>query len=355
MAQVPKTSSSDQAEKMAAWTEQVTREDSPLYAALGEGICTDADLLALLDKIPQQQPVPLLLFGAVHQLLLDGTDHALRNFYPTCTDDPDTESDPFPAFRDFVMDNYDTILDRATTRQVQTNEVGRSSLFLPVYRIIARRTNRPLWIIEIGASAGLNLLFDKWHYTYLHGTSSIDVGDPTSPVHLTTTIRGPQRPLFPDPMPEVAARIGVDLDPIDITDPADESWLRGLLWPDQAERHHRLAGAISVAKQNPLTLVRGDAVACLEEQIAAASENSTVVINHSHILNQLTEEVRDHFVAELDRLSAQRPIWRLSNEWLSRATTQLDLIRHTNGGHQIEGLADVHHHGTWISWQGPTR
>jgi hypothetical protein len=346
---------SDPAERMAAWTDKVARGNTLLYTRLGDAACKDPDLLELLAKIPPQQPVPLLLFGAVHQLLLNGADHPLRDFYATCTDTPDPVSDPFPAFRDFVMENYDAIVETATNRQVQTNEVARSSLFLPAYRIIARRTNRPMWIIEVGSSAGLTLLFDHWHYTYHHRHSSISVGDPTSLVQLEAIVRGPQRPLFPDPMPDVGARIGVDLNPIDINDPDDESWIRGLVWPDRTERHRRLSAAISVARRNPITLVRGDAVECLEKQVTAASQDSVVVINHSHMLNQLPVDRRRDFVNELDRLSLDRPIWRVSNEWLTHSNTQLDLIRHSANEHQVEGLADVHHHGEWISWRGPTR
>ncbi|GBE24720.1 hypothetical protein BMS3Bbin02_00995 [bacterium BMS3Bbin02] len=346
---------SDQAERMAAWTDKVARGNTLLYTRLGDATSKDADLLAMLSEIPQQQPVPLLLFGAVHQLLLNGAQHPLREFYATCTDTPDPVSDPFPAFKEFVMDNYDAIVEIAATRQVQTNEVARSSLFLPAYRIIARRTNRPMWIIEVGSSAGLTLLFDRWHYTYHHGHSSVEIGDPESPVRLECIVRGPQRPLFPDPMPDIAARIGVDLDPIDINNPDDESWIRGLVWPDRPDRHKRLSAAISVAKAHPLTLVEGDAIDCLEEQVGAASDDSVVVINHSHVLNQLPAERREDFTVELDRLSQDRPIWRISNEWLTHSNPQLDLIRHFGNSHQIEGLADVHHHGEWISWRGPTR
>ncbi|NOX23488.1 MAG: DUF2332 domain-containing protein [Actinobacteria bacterium] len=346
---------SDQADRMVAWTDKVARGNTLLYTRLGEATSRDAELLTLLSKLPQQQPVPLLLFGAVHQLLLNGAEHPLREFYATCTDTPDPISDPFPAFKEFVMDHYDTIIETARTRQVQTNEVARSSLFLPAYRIIARRTNRPLWIIEVGSSAGLTLLFDQWHYTYHHGHSSIEVGNHESPVRLECIVRGPQRPLFPDPMPEIAARIGVDLDPIDINNPDDESWIRGLVWPDRTDRHQRLSAAIAVARSNPVTLVAGDAIDSLEAQVAAASEDSVVVINHSHLLNQLQPERREDFVAEMDRLSEDRPIWRVSNEWLTHSNTRLDLIRHFAHKHQVEGLADVHHHGEWISWRGPTR
>jgi hypothetical protein len=105
----------------------------------------------------------------------------------------------------------------------------------------------------VGCSAGLNLNVDRVGIRYGNGQS---LGDPSSAVQLPASIVG-DRPVPARAMPEVVARIGVDLDPVDVTDADDARWLRACLWPDQPERAARLEAEMALAATAPPLLVSG--------------------------------------------------------------------------------------------------
>ena len=110
---------------------------------------------------------------------------------------------------------------------------------------------RPLALIEIGASAG-EALWDRYAYDYGDRTAGVA----SSPLTIACELVGPHVPPL-DP-PPVMWRAGVDLAPVDASDPADARWLRACLWPDQPARQARLAAALEVAREHPVDLRRGD-------------------------------------------------------------------------------------------------
>ncbi|HEY7356232.1 MAG TPA: DUF2332 domain-containing protein, partial [Ktedonobacterales bacterium] len=133
---------------------------SPLYARLCRGIASDPQVLTLAAAVPPGQPTPNLLLAAVHYLLLQGIGHPLAAFYPSLTSSPDP-SDAYPAFQSFCLEYASDIRALLLSRRVQTNEVARCACLLPAFELVSRQTARaPLALIEIGASAGLNLLWD---------------------------------------------------------------------------------------------------------------------------------------------------------------------------------------------------
>lgn len=158
---------------------------APLYVRLSAGVAEDPELCALLDGAPPGQQVPVLLFAAVHDLVLRGDAPDLAASYPTAAGVPLPPETAFASFRAACMDHTDHVRRTVATRSTQTNEVGRCALFLPALAMVTPDVG-PLALIDVGASAGLNLLLDRYAYRYTPGG---DVGGP-SPVVLGCGIRG---------------------------------------------------------------------------------------------------------------------------------------------------------------------
>src|SRR5215218_1913808 len=159
---VPDEAARTLADRFACFALEECHDSSPLYERLALGVADDPAMLALAAYARPGQPTPNLLFAAVQYLLLGGTPHPLAAFYPGLAHDPVAGGDPYPAFHDFCRQHADSIRELLETRLVQTNEVRRSACLLPAFCWVARLAgDRPLALLEIGASAGLNLLWDR--------------------------------------------------------------------------------------------------------------------------------------------------------------------------------------------------
>lgn len=130
---------------------------SELYKKLSLQIAEDDDLLQLSLQAREGQPIPNLLFGAVHYLLLKGIDHDVEQFYPSIVSRANEQDNPFPLFKDFCLKNAEQIQQILQNKLVQTNEVRRCAYLYPIFCYIFAQTNKPLSLIEIGTSAGLQL------------------------------------------------------------------------------------------------------------------------------------------------------------------------------------------------------
>src|SRR6266480_4401526 len=168
-------------------------------------------------------------------------------------------------------------------------------------------------LIDVGCSAGLNLNVDRVGITYSNGQS---LGDPSSPVQLSSSIVG-DRPIPTRAMPEVVARVGVDLDPIDVTDADDARWLRACLRPDQPERVARLEAEMALAATAPPLLLQGDAVEVVPDAFARVPADALPVVTTTWTLSHFPLESRLRFLHRLDeaawrcstgRLCAPRPL-----------------------------------------------
>jgi hypothetical protein len=257
---------------------------SPLYERLSLGIADDPEVLAIAARARQGQPVPNLFLAAVHFLLLQGSAHPLAAFYPSVSPAGPSTGDPYPLFRAFCLEHAMAIRQLIATRLVQTNEVRRCACLLPAFSLVtARAPGRPLALVEIGASAGLNLLWDRYGYDY--GAAG-RYGDMHSPVQITCTLRGALRPPLPAILPTVATRLGLDLHPLDVGDADESLWLRALVWPDEAGRAELLQRALQVAQQDPPSLMAGNALDLLPEVIATMPGEQTLCVFHTHTTNQ---------------------------------------------------------------------
>ena len=328
---------------------------APLYGHLAERIADDPDTSRLLRYAPQEQRLPVLLFACVHWLLLNEPGHALATHYPNLASQPETD-DPYPAFRAFCVEHDERLAALLSTRSTQTNEVGRCATFVPVLDLVAGDVG-PLALVDVGSSGGLTLLFDRYECRYEPGGT---VGAP-SPVVLECGTRGDVP--VPSRYPAVAARIGLDRSPIDLADPEAARWLEACVWPDQADRFHRLHTAIGLAQSDPPAVRAGDAVEDLAGTIELVAGQGHPVVLNSWVLNYLSDAQRRAYVAELDRLGASSDLSWIYAEMPSLVSgvpvpddpdraynTVVTLARWRNGVRTIDHLAVAHPHGFWIHW-----
>lgn len=332
-------------EWFADWADGV----SPLYTRLASAVTANDALLDIAAEAPAGQPPPNLLFGAVHARLLDDADHTLAEFYRTCTDDPldPTTTDPAPAFREFCLANEPELRETVGTRRVQTNEVGRSAVLFPAFNHVARRTESPLALIEVGTSAGLNLYWDRFRYEYDgHGP----YGDPDSPVRIDSSVRGTTVPPVGDSMPTVAHRVGIDVNPLDVTDERDARWLRALVIPDQYERFERLDAAIGLASREPPALVDGDALDVLPELFEEIPRERDVCVFSTLVLYQFAEEDIERLRERLAAEAEHRTVHWLSNDPTAAETPPTYRYASFEGAFETTRLAEYKAHGEWVRW-----
>lgn len=330
---------------------EVECESSPLYRRLASTVAEDPELLELAAHTAEDQPAPNLLFAAVHYLLLKGTAHPLAEFYPTIAGDAARTGDPAQALHAFCREHRRALRALLASRRVQTNEVGRAAVLLPGLTWTARQAGgRPLAFVEVGASAGLLLLWDRYRYVY-EGAGAFGPAD--SPVVIECEARSGRMPL-PKRMPEVASRLGIDMHPIDPSDNREALWLRGLVWADQPERMRRLVAALALAASDPPSLLKGDANEILSEILRRTPPDVVPCIFHSHTLNQFSLGARERFLQVLAAGSENRELYRLSFE-NTRAAHVLTASRFRKG--RLDGewhLADCQAHGRWIEWRQNT-
>jgi len=342
----------DQLSKLAQvfkrFSEEIYIGSSPLYATLAKSISDDIDVLRIASSA-RGRPVPNLLFAAVHYLLLGGADSALSSFYPSLTPDPLPNTDAYPHFREFCLTNESAIRKLLSTRLVQTNEVGRCAYLMPAFSLIADENPRlPLSLVDIGTSAGLHLLWDRYSYEYVGHAIT---GDTSSPVRIMADVRGSNMPPIPNGFPPVAFRIGLDLNPVRLTDLDSALWLRALIWPEHERRAAQLEAAISLAIDNPPTQLAGNALATLPDVLNRVPAESTLCIFHNYTLNQFSLEDRSRFDAILDECSKDGDVYLLSGEgrWGHDYAT-LELVSIRGGNRLSRKLANVDFHGRWLEW-----
>ncbi len=318
---------------------------SNFYERLSTYVSGDAALLEIADDVPRQ-PVPNIFFGAIHYLLLQGADHELRDYYPSINPQPRTSDALFPAFSDFCVRSRDELIPLLTSRLTQTNEVNRSAVLAPAFSVVAQLGNRrPLSLVEVGTSAGLNLFWDRYRIAYSDG---VVLGDPQSSVHLTCEIRGAPLPVDNDSTPNIGDRIGIDLNPIDINDAESRLWLRALVWPDHPERARRLDAAIKLVSPRRPKLLRGDSLKLLPAVLRQLPRESTPCVYHSSVLYQFTPDAKAQFTSLLGDASADRPVWHVSAE--NEEGLKLFTYRHGQLADE-QLLADFDAHGRWLCWK----
>ena len=322
---------------------------SPLYEILSWNVANAPEILAIAAQRRAGQPVSNLFFAAVHALLIEEPSHPLASFYPDLASGRSPSGGPFPAFRSFCLERRDRIVEMISVRRVQTNVVRRCALLLPAFlRAISNWNGAPVVLVEVGASAGLNLFWDRYGYDYGGG---VRWGDLMSPVQLTTTSLGDTRPPVPAREINVTGRVGIDLNPVDVSDNDAVSWLQALVWPERRDEAELLQRAIELARTTPPRLIAGDALDVLPEVLDSLPTDMVPLIFHSHTLNQFPTEARERFGELVNHYGSQRDLALISLESRqSQGNSELDLTTYINGVRTWEHLAQCDSHGYRIKW-----
>jgi hypothetical protein len=324
---------------------------SPLYQELMRAAAEDIDRGGVVARAFAGVPTPpgsvpqLRLLGALHYLVLSGEAPELAAFYPSAGGDRPVDG-VWPVARCAIDERFDQVRTRLH-RTVQTNEPGRSAVLFPALLWLTDRYRRPIRLLEIGASAGLNLLADRYAYR----VEGLELGDPASPLRF----EDPWRPAPPIDLGaastqlRIVGRAGCDPAPLDPTDADDRLTLLSYIWPDELDRVQRLLAALSVAARDPVRIVAQRASEWLPGALGASGDGELTVVWHS-VMRQYVEPEE---WAAIERALDERPgVVRLSME--PSVDDHLGLQRlafrqHPEGPETVLALAGDH--GLPIRWQ----
>jgi hypothetical protein len=299
---------------------------SPLYARLAERV---ADEPAYAEWGYGQWDLPLRLFGGVRYLVLDGTA-------------PDALSGEWDDFR-AALDEHRPALERFVAEQgVQTNEAQRCYALLPAFLLLA---GRPLELIELGPSAGLNLLWDRHAYAYEAGTwGGIDAR-----LRLTGGERGRVPAELLARTVEVRRRRGIDREPVDATSEHGARLLRAFLWPGRPEREERLVQAIETLRAEPPELIRGDYVELLPELLADRGPDALTVVFETASRVYLSDEQRRAIRAAVDEAARDGGVAFIA----TRTESEDDEPGGEGYALELDGrvVARMDYHGSWVDWR----
>ena len=315
---------------------------SPTYEALSYAVAESKELLDLARHCNVGQPIPNLFFSAVKRVLADHPRDSLNDHYTRCARDGRPTPGLAEAFSEFCSSHQNEISTLVQTRRVQTNEIRRCSYLMPAFGVIARDDrDRPLALVDVGASAGLNLLWDSYRYSYSDGST---YGPADSGVLVDAETRTPM-PSIPSQFPRVSFRVGIDLAPVDLSDDEEYRWMMALVWPDHTDRAELLAAARKIWLETPPEILVGDAVDVLPDVLASVPADATLCIFHCHTLNQFPVEARSAFYQVLRQESERRTVYHVPSEG-----ERMSVDRIENGRTTTMLSARRNAHGRWIEW-----
>ncbi|SMX24573.1 DUF2332 domain-containing protein [Boseongicola aestuarii] len=292
------------------------------------------------DPRPQSDNVPLRLAGALHALRIEGL--ALDTVYPPHTVDDDDLWHEINRTLEAFPDRILNWLESAP----QTNEVRRSAVLLPALAVVEARFNRPIEVLELGASGGLNLFADQFHLQL----PNAEIGPPEAKVRLCPDWTGPTPPTA---LPTVASRRGVDLNPLDPTRPQDRLRLLAYLWPDQPDRLERTSAAIDLAMTAPAQIDQADAGDWLTDVLDAPSGLGRVVF-HTIAAQYFPAATKAKVTTALARAGATAtplmPFAHLGMEADGGLGAVVTLTMWPGG--ETKEIARADFHGRWVNWTG---
>jgi hypothetical protein len=329
------------------------RNGSSLYVALLDVIAADlasggpcAASLGPHTSEPLGSALSLRFLGAVHWLVLAGRAPDLARHYPSAG------GSPGPGLAGDFLATVAAQAEEIEARillPVQTNEVGRAAALVGGYVEVARRSGLPLRVLEVGASAGLNLRWD--HFWYDTGESTF--GDPDSPVRFLGTWDG-AAPRLDDVAVEVASRAGCDRSPIDVTSEEGRLRARSYVWPDQLDRHARLDAALAVAAAVPATVDAADLGEWAEARLAEPVPGVATVVVHSIVWQYVSPPSRDRLRFALRRAGlAATPDAPVAWLRMEPAGAVADVRLTWWPGGEEEVLATAEYQGAPVYWGAP--
>ncbi len=326
-----------------------TAYGSPFTGALCERFAEDmeaggpvADLMSGWRTNPRADVIALRLAGALHAAALSRRDVALTEAYATAPMNIDAA---WPVARALLARDQAWVRD-FLLYSPQTNETRRSIALLAGFLAFAETWSGPIDMLEIGASAGLNLYWDKFSYR----TSSWSWGGP-SEVEIDTHWHGAPPPS--QVMPKVRERAACDLNPLDISDPEQALRLKSYIWPDQPDRLARFDGALKLALANEVRVERADAAEWIKAKLASRAGDAASIVYHSVFLQYPPREVRAAIIDAIRAAGAvampQAPLaWvRLEPEAVTDGVENglrfvIDITTWPGGERRILGYTDGH-------------
>jgi hypothetical protein len=310
--------------------DEFERGGSRLYAALARSLADDPIVRAIVGDHKPLWEAPLRLFGGVHYLELSGV-----------------VQHPWPKLRGVLEANRDWLARFVAEHPVQTNEVQRCWGLLPAFLTVA--DGRPMDLVELGPSAGLNLFWDRYGYRY----GETYWGDRDAPLVLSGTAEGgPPRALFATEV-TVRGRAGIDRRPVDVTTDHGARLLEAFVWADQTERLERVRKAVEVVRADPPRLMEGDYVEILPGLLGGRDLEVLTVVFHSVSTVYLHEGERvlldEIFAAEGARGSLARISYEFVREEIGYESFALDV--QTWPG-RMQRLARLDGHANGMEWLG---
>ena len=327
--------------------------DAPLTARIVAAIAAqldDPDAGAFIARIRDwpgaalADALPLRSAGALHALHLAGTAPELAPIY---AGEPADDAAIVAAMLQRHGDDLLPWLDGPP----QTNEAGRSSGFIAAMLWLAEQGLPPRFeCLEIGSSAGINLMIDRYRYDL----GGVTVGPEDAAMRFAPEWRGPPPP---DRAIAFAGLRGCDVAPVDLTDPEQALRLKAYIWPDHAVRFARLEAAIAAAKARAPDLVRQNAADFVEAQLSLPqAEGTTRLIMHSIVWQYLPEDQQRRITAAMEAYGRQATAAR-SLAWIALEADRTLMnhglrVRHWPGGGEPQLLPSAHAHGAWLEWLG---
>lgn len=321
---------------------------SPLYASLLDEALADVERGGAAWRVLEPHTAPgrrgaalaLRLMAAVHRLVLTGRAPALAAYYPTAGGA--AFGNAWPAFHDVLVAHADA-LRQDVARPCQTNEVGRCAALAFGFFEVAHRARLPLRLLEVGASAGLNLRWDLFRY----GNGAVSWGDPASPVDLAG--------LWDDPPPRldaavnVVARRGCDLVPLDPANDEHCLALKASVWADQVQRFRRLDGALDLARRVPVRVDAAPLHEWMPERLAEDAPGAATVVYHSIVEEYVPAPQLAAFRAAIEeagaRATARSPLGWVRLEPQPGERRHVLTVSYWPGGHH-RVVASCGAHGT---------
>lgn len=274
--------------------------EAPFYGALFACAARDAaargpafEVAASFEGDALRGLLPLRVFAAAHRRALAGDAEELARHFAAAADGQAA----WPAMRDVLGRDASAIAGELGSFP-QTNEVARAAALLPGLLAVARASDEPLHLLELGASAGLNLLADRFRIEI----GGRVFGDAASPVRIEVGWEGPSEPLAG--AVRVASRAGCDLEPRDPADPATALWMTSFVWPDDALRIERLRAALALAARAPAPVERARAGDWVASRLADPLAGPTVVY-HSSFWGYVPEDEQRAIRAAIDAAAAR--------------------------------------------------
>ena len=286
------------------------------------------------DPHTRADSLPLRLAGSLHALKLENL--AFSEVFPPNTPDDDT------LWRaiNVSFTAHEAHFLHWLKSPPQTNEVRRSAILLAALAEVAKRyPDQPIALFELGASGGLNLLADHYQLRL----PGLTLGSDAAKVVLKPDWSGP---LPPAKLPQVVVRQGVDLAPLDASNPNDRLRFLAYLWPDQPERLHLTELALSEVQKSSLGLDTGDAGAWLEGALARP-QSALRVVFHTVAWQYFPRDTKARVLRSLSQ--SETPLLQISMEADDETPGALVTLTHWPEA-RVETLGRADFHGRWVVW-----